>query len=400
MRTRRAADGRRRASAKMVLAVLVLVHGLPAPTGAGTGPGVRATAGHREAGAEAEAPSSICPFLSVIATGRNDDYGGGDFAARAQRWLDQFGDMAALPGGCQWFEVLLVEWKGGGNATSKESFVDVLVPPPCVAASILSVPEQVHAEHVRRTAANANAGSTSFLEYHAKNVALRRMSRCSQWVLLTNPDALFSLELLGWLSHASFPAHHFIRARRVEITDAIPAHASRGTALFTFLWQHTAWPADRRSAANVRHVKLMSGLDMEASGDFLLAPAAAIRDIRGGVEVSTRDVARAAPLAAFRRNPNPPDLARLQGPDNVHHDTRMLCALAASGLQQLVLPFPEYVVFHQQHTREERLNRSKAAWDREHGRSPLLSLISDCRLMFSVSSPYEPIQTLALAPAM
>lgn len=257
----------------IVLAALVLVHGLP--------PGVQAV--HHPHHCDG-------PVLSIVATGRNDYYGGGDFAGRAQRWLDQFGDLAVLPGGCQWFEVLLVEWRGGGNATGcskEESLVEVLVPPPCVAATILSVPEQVHAEHVLRTAADGPAGSASFLEYHAKNVALRRISQCSQFVLLTNPDALFSLELLGWLSQASFPAHHFIRARRVEITDAIPAHVPRGAALFTFLWQHAAWPRLRSAPVlPTPHARLMSELDMEASGDFLLAPAAAIRAIRGGVEVS------------------------------------------------------------------------------------------------------------------
>ena len=232
---------------------------------------------------------AACPLLSVIATGRNDDYGGGNFAVRAQRWLTQFGDLAVLSGACPalWFEVLLVEWNPGATTAP---FVDILVPPPCVAATILSVPAQVHDEQLHRSkSGDARHQNISFLEYHAKNAALRRISKCARFVLLTNPDALLSRELLRWLSEAAFSPHHFVRARRVDITAPIPPLAT-GDALFEFLGHHVAWPSQRSASPTLSEdVNLMSKLDMEASGDFVLAPAAALISIRGGVEVRERE---------------------------------------------------------------------------------------------------------------
>ena len=303
-----------------------------------------------EARASASAhPAGVCPTLSIIATGRNDDYGGGNFTGRVQRWMTQFERMVEMTHGqmrCPepWFEVLLVEWNPQPHTLP---WTSLLVPPPCLAVRIISVPNAVHAEGLSRAAGVHGTGSASgadsiaFLEYHAKNVALRRVSACSEFVLLTNPDALLSQEILGWLGTRSFSPLHFVRAKRVGITSDIPPHL-HGEALYEFLFHHTEWPRQGQAVPvqEQQKVRFIRQLDLEASGDFLLAPIAALEFIRGGVE----------------------------GHDNIHHDTRMLCALAASGLRQQVLPFPEYVVYHQQHSRDERLHRSKSAWHRRNGR--------------------------------
>jgi hypothetical protein len=286
------------------------------------------------------------PLLSIVAVGRNDEYGGQDFALRAQRWLQQFEHLEGISSQqsqtCpnqrySWFEVLLCEWN---PLAEKPSLVDVLVPPPSVPTRIFSVPPVVHKERLARHAGAID--DVPFLEYHAKNVALRRISSCSEYVLLTNPDALLSREILGWLALRSFSPVHFVRARRVDASKEVPSDLG-GEALFDFLAQHAHWPPpppQGTAAPRQKHIHLLTQLDLEASGDFVLAPASALIAIRGGVE----------------------------NHDNVHHDTRMLCALAASGLSQQVLPFPDYVVFHQRHSHQERVHRSESAWHRFNGR--------------------------------
>mmetsp|Transcript_17797 Transcript_17797/g.27504 ORF Transcript_17797/g.27504 Transcript_17797/m.27504 type:complete len:286 (-) Transcript_17797:402-1259(-) len=98
---------------------------------------------------------------------------------------------------------------------------------------------------------------------------------------------------------------------------------------------------------------------MDSSGDFVAASNQSMWRIRGGNE----------------------------NHDNVHHDTYLLCSLAALGLRQVLLPAPDYVVFHQVHSHQERVNRSRDAWEMNSNRSPLLPLFSHCRIMLSLQAP-------------
>jgi hypothetical protein len=54
---------------------------------------------------------------------------------------------------------------------------------------------------------------------------------------------------------------------------------------------------------------------------------------------------------------------------------------------QVRLPPERYVVYHQPHGREERVERSREAWEVGGWASPLRGLISDCRAMLGFGAP-------------
>lgn len=54
---------------------------------------------------------------------------------------------------------------------------------------------------------------------------------------------------------------------------------------------------------------------------------------------------------------------------------------------QVKLPPERYVLYHQGHGREERVERSREAWEEGGWASPVRDLISDCRIMLGFGAP-------------
>lgn len=123
------------------------------------------------------------PYISVVIVGRNDDYGD-DFLGRINtfvRSLDhQVGDHPGI------FELVVVEWN---PLDSKESLSQVLYQTRNLPVRVVTVPAETH---------NSLNPHSPVLEFHGKNVGIRRAN--GEFVLVTNPDIIFSQQLIDELA--------------------------------------------------------------------------------------------------------------------------------------------------------------------------------------------------------
>jgi hypothetical protein len=136
------------------------------------------------------------PHVSAVVVGRNDDYMA-DFRQRLEatiRWNHQH----------LVDEVIFVEWNPpperellSQGLTKKFGFVRAYVVPPEIHAAVC------HNPHVK------------LLEYHAKNVGLRRAR--TPWVVVTNADAAFSPDAVRALLSEPLPADVVWTTQRVDV---------------------------------------------------------------------------------------------------------------------------------------------------------------------------------------
>lgn len=122
------------------------------------------------------------PYISVIVTTRNDNYG-----ENMQRRLDMFIKgldfyQKQYPG---LFELVIVEWNPPDD---RDPLSTIVIPCNDLHIRIITVPNEYHLRTgVRRPLA----------EFPAKNVGVRRAK--GRFVLITNPDILFSQNLIDHL---------------------------------------------------------------------------------------------------------------------------------------------------------------------------------------------------------
>ena len=136
------------------------------------------------------------PFLSVVMAGRNDGYGGGDFARRLRVSVESLlrsADQAKLA-----LEVVVTEWEplqeqSDRNDPRPASLVEILSEPAMLVSCKGGqagdcVPLSVKVVRVER------GEDGEFREYHAKNVGIREAAgyillRCPPLTLPTQADA-------------------------------------------------------------------------------------------------------------------------------------------------------------------------------------------------------------------
>lgn len=198
-------------------------------------------------------------MISIVVTGRNDDYGE-DFT---ERLLRASAHNAALLGAAGVdFEYLLIEWNPvPGRALLADPFT-ARVP----ASRALVVDPAVHRHHVR------NPGM-AFDEMAAKNVGLRRVR--GDWALVTNADILFDPGLVQRIAGGGLREDTLHRAHRIDVAAATP-----GDRL-----------ADRRFHLATGEGTLPPCYYLGAGGDFCLASTGLWRRLRGfnqRVRFSTR----------------------------------------------------------------------------------------------------------------
>lgn len=144
--------------------------------------------------------------LSIIATGRNDDYGG-PFVPRLQAFLDNFcAHFSGTP-----TELVLTDYNPPADRPSLSRAIRW--PDRCAPVSIITYPASLHAQW-------PNSEVFPLFEYRGKNAAIRRAR--GRWILATNPDNLMSPELGRWLAEGMFEAagarpRAFYRAERVDV---------------------------------------------------------------------------------------------------------------------------------------------------------------------------------------
>jgi hypothetical protein len=140
--------------------------------------------------------SGTRPQVAAVVVGRNDDYMS-DFAERL---------IATIEWNTRYFidEVVFVEWNPPAD---RELLSHKLAQRfECLRAYV--VPPEVHQEVCQNP-------RLQLLEYHAKNVGLRRAR--SPWIMATNADAALGLDAVRHLLHAELADDKIWTAERVDI---------------------------------------------------------------------------------------------------------------------------------------------------------------------------------------
>jgi hypothetical protein len=158
---------------------------------------------------EPGAPTDVQPYLSVVATARNDDHGGNPLY-RMQLFVD--GLIAQCDRHKLRTELVLVEWNPPGD---RPRLAEVLSWPPndgWCRVRIIEVPPELHArlEHADRL---------SLFQMIAKNVGIRRAH--GRFVLATNIDILFSDKLMEFLAAGKLDESRVYRVNRVDVPAEI-----------------------------------------------------------------------------------------------------------------------------------------------------------------------------------
>jgi hypothetical protein len=148
---------------------------------------------------------TAAPYISVVISGRNDE-AMGDFSGRVQAFIDHF-SIAAWAMNLS-AEIIIVEWNPPASRPALVSVLNSAVPHNRLPIFIATVGAAMHARL-------SKASSTEFFEYAAKNVGIR-LARGS-WILVGNPDSLFTLPMLQFLSLQRLNPGYFYRAHRDNI---------------------------------------------------------------------------------------------------------------------------------------------------------------------------------------
>jgi hypothetical protein len=280
-------------------------------------------------------PTAEPPYISIVAVARNDDYGG-NFLARVNAFVRNIVTLSEkyrLP--C---ELILVEWNPPGDRPRlREALSWPDVRREFTRIRILEVPARVHQSL-------PNPAQRQVFEHIGKNAGLRRAR--GRYLLATNPDTLFSEELMRFLAARRLRRNRFYRIDRCDVRMPLPA----GTVpdqlrycrenimrIFGYYWSHYDRPRygrlwrwrQLRSLASYVLARLRRfpavPLHCGAAGDFLLLHRDHWDALQGLPELET------------------------QG--KVHHiDCLAVHQAQARGWKQVILKHP-LRLYHQEHGR-------------------------------------------------
>jgi predicted O-methyltransferase YrrM len=267
------------------------------------------------------------PYLSVVIVGRNDDYGVNflerlnTFVRSLDHQVQNYSDL---------IELVVVEWN---PLDDRAPLKDVIVNTNNLNLRIITVPPKIH----------ATIGHPSpVLEFYGKNVGIRRAR--GEFVLTTNPDILFSNQLIDWLSQRQLRLDSYYRTDRhdfhgegigqVPVEELIPFACSK-----TFVSHIDMGSANVDAPVILEDLPKSSTpsqtLHTNGCGDFILASREAFFSARGLFESSSH---------------------------RYHIDSYSLFRLNNTALNQVILTAP-LCIFHQDHER-----KPVDAWNVEEAR--------------------------------
>lgn len=285
-------------------------------------------------------------YLSLVAVGRNDDYGG-DFRSRLQLFVQW--SMHHLTEKKINSEIIFVNYNPI-DGESIERFVDWPKSNEYVTVRIITVPHRTHLESLRKT----DAKDVPVLEYIAKNIGIRRAK--GEFILSMNPDILISRDIFSQLS--SLQEGRFYRANRVDyggvnevdfdttLLEQLGKHSTsvwfKGSHTnvsgltfrkYKILWTlksisnwwkrntiHLEWILKRINITTYHH-NLQFRYHSNACGDFMLMSKQDWNRLKGYKEASYI---------------------------SLHVDSLMVIQAAFSGLKEMIFEGP---IFHRQHER-------------------------------------------------
>lgn len=146
------------------------------------------------------------PYLSIIATTRNDNHGG-DLLKRTTCFVEGVYYQAKKFN--VEIELIIVEW----NPPQDKALLHEVLPKPTndvpVQLRYIVVPKEIHEQY-------SMANRMPLFQMTAKNVGIRRAK--GEYILCTNIDLLFSDELFQFLSNKNLNPHKFYRANRIDVS--------------------------------------------------------------------------------------------------------------------------------------------------------------------------------------
>ena len=256
------------------------------------------------------------PYLSAVIVGRNDDYGV-NFLDRLNTFIRSLDHQVRnYP---DLMELILVEWN---PLSDRLPLKDVVFKTNNLDLRIITVPSEIH-----DTIGHPNP----VLEFYGKNVGIRRAR--GEFVLATNPDILFSDELIAWLAQRPLRLDSYYRTDRhdfhgegidqVPVEELIPFACSK-----TFVSHIDSGSVNVDAPVNLKDlpssITPSNILHTNGCGDFILASREAFFSARGLFESNTH---------------------------RYHLDSYSLFRLNARALAQVILTAP-LCIFHQDHERK------------------------------------------------
>lgn len=151
--------------------------------------------------------------VSFVVTTRNDDHGG-DMARRTSIFIEgllQLANKHRLQG-----ELIIVEWNSPSGPRLHEA-LQVQTKSDLFAIRFIEVPNKFH--HDLR-----NADVIPLFQYIAKNVGIRRAN--GEFIIATNPDLLFSEDLIAFLASGDLSSSVMYRIDRTDVRADVPSQIS------------------------------------------------------------------------------------------------------------------------------------------------------------------------------
>jgi hypothetical protein len=297
----------------------------------------------------------VSPYLSFVVAARNDNYGG-DFLHRMQVFVNVLLSLWAKHNLDA--ELVIVEWNPPEHELRLE---EAIAWPNCLKPGLVRIVEVPGDIHNRLP----NSERMPMFEYIAKNVGIRRAA--GEYVLVTNPDIIFSNEIIKYFASRRLQSDSLYRADRYDVAREVPLNAAldqqlqlcarhafrvqrmgecvptrrlaryryrlgcelsrmrRHGVLREFIRRGKELAASNRQR-NGNHRPALPPLHLRCPGDFLLMANQWWGTLRGHPELATHS----------------------------HIDSYMVITAAIAGLQQTILPHP---IYHQEHDRSEQAER-------------------------------------------
>lgn len=233
------------------------------------------------------------PYVSFVVVARNDDHGG-NFLGRVQIFVS--GLLELIKKHNLKSEIIIVEWN---PPLDKPRLSNALSWPHNYSSCkirFIEVPNQIHKRF-------KHSDKFALFEFIGKNVGIRRAH--GKFVISTNPDLLFSNDLIKFLGKKSLQTNSFYRIDRTDVKNSIPYPASVDKQ-FEFCKNHITMvhgkygsfkpdtKKDTKEISNNLSVNKKNNKDVvepypelhtNASGDFMMMERRKWHELRGYPEL-------------------------------------------------------------------------------------------------------------------
>ncbi len=251
-------------------------------------------------------------YLSIVFVGSNAGYGG-DFLGRVQNCIDNLYCLAEKHGLDA--DLTFVEWNPPTDRPRMEKAIDWSR--NTIPTRIITVPKEVHDSL-------PNPHSEKFFEYIAKNVGIKRA--IGKFVLSSNPDNIYSDELIKRLAQHDLSEDSFYRVNRSDTKDGkvFQVNYASGTVINGVRQENeNAVVPNPDGTVFYGEFGFIPALHFNASGDFILMSKSSWDRIKGHPEV----------------------------PYSLTVDGQTLYLAAKEGFRQVVLP---EAMYHADHSRTSK----------------------------------------------